>query len=145
MHFFIASLAGEPQVGMCVAKYAKSPFTLNTLVRQGLVGRIPVISMQLQFMPLNPGVEVKKIPALLERKLKRNFVAWKMTTPIKTIEAAFRLTALSTFQPSFARINLAYAFLMCNKTLSKVKYHAVGVTPTAWNFLSLSLESQACF
>ena len=68
----------------------------NTFDAKEIVGRLPVMSMQFLFMPANPGVELKKIPTPLERKLERNFAAWMMA-PVKTIEADFRLTILSTF------------------------------------------------
>ena len=35
----------------------------------------------------------------------------------------------------------SHAFLICNKTVSNVKHHAVGVIPTTWEFVSLSPES----
>ena len=35
----------------------------------------------------------------------------------------------------------SHAFLICNKTVSKVKHHTVGVIPTTWEFVSLSPES----
>ena len=34
----------------------------------------------------------------------------------------------------------SHAFLKCNKIVSKVKLHAIGVTPTTWEFVSLSPE-----
>ena len=40
------------------------------------------MSMQFSFTPANLGVEVKKIPTPLERKLKRNFAARRMMAPL---------------------------------------------------------------
>ena len=69
-----------------------------------------------------------------------------MTTPVKTIEDGFGLTILSTFLTFICKDQFcSHAFLMCDETVLNVMRQAVGVTPTTWKFVSLSLESSVGF
>ena len=52
------------------------------------------------------GCEWKNIPTSIEGKIKINFVVWRMTKPVKTINADFPLTIPSTFTVHLQGTNL---------------------------------------
>ena len=81
----------------------------------------------------------EKNPYTLREKTEKKFCSMKEDSTCKNNWSLLLADYLFNILTFICKDQIyTNAFLICNKTMSKLKHHAVGVIPTTWEFVSLS-------